>query len=173
MMAWTCRRACGCGRLGAHRAGEGICLGSRGPKPPCLPPAALSTCTCREPCAPVSLSPFDPDRYDPHPYDAHQILNNLLGNASKFTRRGQIRVSARQVEAGRKVAVTVSDTGIGIPRNKLATIFLPFEQVRHERPGFATCGANRSAGLEKQAKRHHGVKLTGGLTWGAVQEGRL
>lgn len=35
-----------------------------------------------------------------------------------------------QVESGRKVAVTVSDTGIGIPRNKLATIFLPFEQVR-------------------------------------------
>ncbi|KAG2487725.1 hypothetical protein HYH03_013724 [Edaphochlamys debaryana] len=58
-----------------------------------------------------------------------QILNNLLGNAAKFTRRGQIRVSARQVESGRKVAVTVSDTGIGIPRNKLATIFLPFEQV--------------------------------------------
>ncbi|KXZ46245.1 hypothetical protein GPECTOR_45g115 [Gonium pectorale] len=58
-----------------------------------------------------------------------QILNNLLGNAAKFTRRGQIRVTARQVEGGRKVAVTVSDTGIGIPRNKLATIFLPFEQV--------------------------------------------
>ncbi|KAG2431901.1 hypothetical protein HXX76_009392 [Chlamydomonas incerta] len=58
-----------------------------------------------------------------------QILNNLLGNAAKFTRRGQIRVTARQVESGRKVAVTVSDTGIGIPRNKLATIFLPFEQV--------------------------------------------
>ncbi|GIL60978.1 hypothetical protein Vafri_15766 [Volvox africanus] len=58
-----------------------------------------------------------------------QILNNLLGNAAKFTRRGQIRVTARQVEGGRRVAVTVSDTGIGIPRNKLATIFLPFEQV--------------------------------------------
>ncbi len=47
------------------------------------------------------------------------------------------------------MAVTVSDTGIGIPRNKLATIFLPFEQVRHEGRGVArtvSCSAAHSAG---------------------------
>lgn len=58
-----------------------------------------------------------------------QILNNLLGNAAKFTRQGYIKVSARYHDSARKVKVIVQDTGIGIPKAKLATIFLPFEQV--------------------------------------------
>lgn len=59
-----------------------------------------------------------------------QVLNNLLGNAAKFTRQGYIRVSAEWYDAQRQwIAVHVTDTGIGIPKQKLATIFLPFEQV--------------------------------------------
>ncbi len=60
-----------------------------------------------------------------------QILNNLLGNAAKFTHRGNIRVSARHYEESNKVAISVHDTGIGIPKYKLQSIFLPFEQVSH------------------------------------------
>jgi hypothetical protein len=60
-----------------------------------------------------------------------QVLNNLLGNAAKFTRQGCIRVSASWHDSQHQwVAVHVTDTGIGIPKQKLASIFLPFEQVR-------------------------------------------
>lgn len=44
--------------------------------------------------------------------------------------RGHIRVSARVHSASDMVEVSVSDTGIGIPKSKLVAIFLPFEQVR-------------------------------------------
>eukprot|EP00775_Hariotina_reticulata_P013645 gene13645-13768_t len=59
-----------------------------------------------------------------------QILNNLLGNAAKFTHQGHIRMSASWHDPLRQwVAVQVTDTGIGIPKHKLSSIFLPFEQV--------------------------------------------
>ncbi len=56
-----------------------------------------------------------------------QIFFNLLGNAVKFTDQGEIRVSAGV--AGGAVSVTVTDTGIGIPLDRLETIFNSFEQV--------------------------------------------
>eukprot|EP00983_Pelagomonas_calceolata_P064645 1148228-Pelagomonas_calceolata.AAC.2 len=49
--------------------------------------------------------------------------------AAKFTKRGMIKVSARTFDAGKRVAVMVEDTGMGIAKGKLAAIFLPFEQV--------------------------------------------
>lgn len=59
-----------------------------------------------------------------------QILNNLLGNAAKFTHQGYIRVSAKWHDEQRQwVVIQVTDTGIGIPKQKLQSIFQPFEQV--------------------------------------------
>lgn len=59
-----------------------------------------------------------------------KILNNLLGNAAKFTARGHISVGAGwRDESRQQVAVYVLDSGIGIPKHKLSSIFLPFEQV--------------------------------------------
>ncbi len=57
----------------------------------------------------------------------HQILHNLIGNAVKFTRKGSVSVRAA-VQADMAV-VHVVDTGIGIPPDRLATIFESFEQV--------------------------------------------
>lgn len=61
-----------------------------------------------------------------------QILLNLLGNAIKFTDRGEITVRAKkvtEVEDGVLVHFSVSDTGIGIPEEKLETIFESFSQA--------------------------------------------
>ncbi|MGI9542372.1 MAG: two-component regulator propeller domain-containing protein [Cyclobacteriaceae bacterium] len=62
----------------------------------------------------------DPDRLQ-------QILHNLVDNAIKFSKKGEVKVSASKSSG--MVEVSVSDTGIGIPNDKLAIIFKSFEQV--------------------------------------------
>ena len=56
-----------------------------------------------------------------------QIIYNLVGNAIKFTDEGEVCISAE--EKGEYLEVSVMDTGIGIPQEKLKDIFNFFEQV--------------------------------------------
>jgi signal transduction histidine kinase len=65
------------------------------------------------------------------PLRLQQILLNILGNANKFTSRGDITLSTGEVEEdGRAfVIVAVADTGIGIPADKLEAVFDAFTQV--------------------------------------------
>jgi PAS domain S-box-containing protein len=62
-----------------------------------------------------------------------QILFNLVGNALKFTETGSISMACSVAdpagEAYARLELTVRDTGIGIPEDKLDTIFNSFEQV--------------------------------------------
>jgi len=58
----------------------------------------------------------------------YQILHNLIGNGIKFTETGTIAVSA-EVISEQWLAITVSDTGIGIAADKLERIFESFEQA--------------------------------------------
>jgi len=56
-----------------------------------------------------------------------QILHNLICNAIKFTNSGLIRVHALEIDG--KVQVSVTDSGIGIPKDKIHFIFQSFEQL--------------------------------------------
>ena len=57
-----------------------------------------------------------------------QILLNLLGNAVKFTRQGSVTLHAETTAEG-YLDFEVTDTGIGIPADKIGTIFDPFHQA--------------------------------------------
>ncbi|MBE0424438.1 MAG: response regulator [Lutibacter sp.] len=66
------------------------------------------------------------------PVRLHQIIMNLVSNAVKFTSKGKITVSAKLLsEDQQKVTIefSVKDTGIGIPENKIDTIFENFQQA--------------------------------------------
>jgi len=67
-----------------------------------------------------------------------QIFHNLIGNAIKFTESGTVEVSAAMVDRSggneayrdkEQLAITISDTGIGIPEDKFDRIFESFEQA--------------------------------------------
>ncbi len=65
-------------------------------------------------------------------YRISQVLNNLISNAVKFTSKGQILIKATLIEKkedNAKIKISVSDTGIGIAKNKLDKIFEAFSQA--------------------------------------------
>ncbi len=79
----------------------------------------------------LSLDGMDRDFVSGDPVRLRQVLNNLLGNAVKFTAHGEILVRVEQ-DAGEGEVITriaISDTGIGIPIEKQATIFESFSQA--------------------------------------------
>jgi two-component system, sensor histidine kinase and response regulator len=78
------------------------------------------------------ISPDVPPLVRGDPGRLRQVLTNLIGNAVKFTHQGEIAltVSVQRRNAGEAVvAFAVRDTGIGIPADKLDTIFEAFSQA--------------------------------------------
>lgn len=62
------------------------------------------------------------------PFKFKQIITNLISNAVKFTHEGFIEV--RLNESAEMYSIEVIDSGIGIPNEKLSSIFEPFQQAR-------------------------------------------
>lgn len=93
-----------------------------------------------------------------------QVMVNLISNAVKFTDKGSVTCQARLV--GDHLKVSVIDTGIGIPRDMLASVFDKFTQVNEtltDRP--------RGTGLGLPICRHI-VDGHGGHVWVESEEGK-
>ena len=94
-----------------------------------------------------------------------QVLMNLLSNAIKFTPvGGKIRVDVRL--EGAAVAITVSDTGIGIPAAEHESVFDKFYQV-----SATTKGVREGTGLGLAITRHL-VEEHGGSIWVTSEPGK-
>ena len=77
------------------------------------------------------IQPDTPDALLGDPVRLGQIVINLVGNAIKFTERGEVvmRVQSQSIDGGEvSCYFTVSDTGIGIDEEKRSAIFAPFLQ---------------------------------------------
>jgi signal transduction histidine kinase len=92
------------------------------------------------------------------PEKVRQILLNLLSNAIKFTDRdGSIKLEVRR--DGSQIVVDVTDTGRGIPADRLTNIFEPFVQVHRER----NPRGNEGIGLGLAISRDLARKMDGDL----------
>jgi PAS domain S-box-containing protein len=73
-----------------------------------------------------------PDEVIGDPIRLNQILSNLLSNALKFTNSGSINITVSELQrkgTQSKIEFTISDTGIGIPKDKHSVIFDSFTQA--------------------------------------------
>jgi len=85
-----------------------------------------------------------------------QVLLNLVDNAIKFTDRGEVRVTAREI--GGHFNVSVSDTGPGIPAEHHSRIFEQFQQVDNSNTR-AKGGASPGLAIAKQSVEMHGGRI--------------
>lgn len=95
----------------------------------------------------------DPDRL-------LQVLNNLVGNAAKFTYKGNVKLVATTTEGG-WLKVIVQDTGIGIPQEELDNIFNKFYQVSLTTSDTrkVTRGSGMGLAISKRIIEHYGGEL--------------
>jgi len=78
------------------------------------------------------IPPSVPGPVHGDPARLRQILTNLLGNAVKFTERGEVALEVETLDCTAETVLlrfTVRDTGIGIPKEKQASIFEAFSQA--------------------------------------------
>lgn len=80
----------------------------------------------------VFIAPDTPTLLEGDPHRLRQILFNLTGNAVKFTHEGEILIEASPEETRgerTRIRFSIKDTGIGIPKEKIAQVFSSFTQA--------------------------------------------
>jgi two-component system, sensor histidine kinase and response regulator len=112
----------------------------------------------------VDLHPAMPDQFLGDPTRVRQIVTNLVGNAVKFTERGEVAIVAALDPAG--LWVQVRDTGIGIPADRIESIFEAFTQAdgsTNRRFGGTGLGLTITLELVKAMGGHIDVDSTPGV----------
>ncbi|QAX31189.1 ATP-binding protein [Leisingera sp. NJS204] len=118
----------------------------------------------------VDYDLFLPTRFTGDPGRIRQVLTNLAGNAVKFTKEGHVtlRVTGVSSPDDKQCAVHISieDTGIGIPEEKIEHIFGEFNQVEDERNRKFE-GTGLGLAISKRL-----IELMGGEIWVDSEEGK-
>jgi CheY-like chemotaxis protein len=109
-----------------------------------------------------------PDLVLGDPLKLRQVVDNLLGNAAKFTAKGSVRFTVRAI-APETFEFSVADTGVGISETDLARLFTPFQQAADGRPpepgtGLGLAISQRIVGLmggklEVESRLGHGSRF--------------
>ncbi|MCX7132561.1 transporter substrate-binding domain-containing protein [Aeromonas sp.] len=77
------------------------------------------------------------------PVRLRQVIYNVVGNALKFTKNGLVDVNLNQID--KKFIITITDNGIGIPKDKLGDVFQPFSQAHNNyQSGYSGSGLGLS-----------------------------
>ena len=132
------------------------------------------------------VAPNVPDLIIGDPHRLRQVLVNLIGNAIKFTEQGEVVLDVSTHDSKNdqfELAFSVRDTGIGIPDDKLATIFAAFEQAdssstrRFSGTGLGLAISSRLVelmggriGVESQVGQGSTFTFTAGFTTTSEQE---
>jgi signal transduction histidine kinase len=99
-------------------------------------------------------APFDLPAVKVDRSQVERVLTNLVVNAIRSTQQGEIKISAQP--RGDSVAISVSDSGSGIPPEYLPHIFEKFVQV----PGGANGGAGLGLAISKLIVEAHGGQIS-------------
>ncbi|MEM6306055.1 MAG: ATP-binding protein [Pseudomonadota bacterium] len=112
---------------------------------------------------------FIPTQLIGDPGRIRQVLTNLIGNAVKFTTEGHVLVRVTGVPSETthrvKLHISIEDTGIGIPEDKIGHIFGEFNQVENER-NRQFDGTGLGLAISKQL-----VEIMDGEIWVTSEEG--
>ena len=110
---------------------------------------------------PISDLYADPDRIN-------QVLNNLVGNAVKFTpNNGSIIIEAGFDQENKEIKISVQDTGSGIAQNNLKKVFDKFYQADGKKAHSEIIGTGIGLSIAKEI-----VELYGGRIWAESEQGQ-